>query len=70
MDPELALALDDLILGQGVARGRRKLFASERRRTDNQEWAVQIAPGSQEIVWACPERKERHDVETVVPVNP
>jgi hypothetical protein len=134
MNPELALALDDLILGRGVARGRhtlvyqgrpvrsefterlaangfqpltvreapieageripafrldgdavdfgwirweiftprsrRKLFASERRRTDNQEWAIQIPPGSQEAVWACPERKERHDVETVVPVNP
>jgi hypothetical protein len=134
MNQELALALDDLILGRGVARGRhalvyqgrpvraefterlaangfrpmtvrealieageripafrldgdavdfgwirweiftprsrRKLFASERRRTDNQEWAIQIPPGSQEAVWACPERKERHDVETVVPVNP
>jgi hypothetical protein len=51
-------------------RSRRKLFASERRRTDNQEWAVQIALGSPETVWACSERKERHDVETVVPVNP
>lgn len=134
MNPELLAALDDLILGRGVARGRhdlvhqgrgvkaeflerlaangfrpmtvrdapieagekipafrldgdavdfgwirweiftprsrRKLFASERRRTDNQEWAVQIALGSPETVWACSERKERHDVETVVPVNP
>ena len=134
MDAELAGALDDLILGRGVARGRhsmrhqgrlvraeleerlaangfvpmtvrqapieagekipafylhdetadfgwirweiftprsrRKLFASERRRTDNQEWAVQIALGSPEAVWASSERKERHDVETVVPVNP
>jgi hypothetical protein len=51
-------------------RSRRKLFASERRRTDNQEWAVQIAPGSTERVWACPARKERHEVQTVVPVNP
>jgi hypothetical protein len=134
MDAELASALDDLILGRGVARGRhalvhqgrgvraefterlaangfapmtvreapieageripafrldgdavdfgwlrweiftpssrRKLFASERRRRDNEEWAVQIAPGSPEAVWACPERKERHDVENVVAVNP
>ncbi|MGH9365102.1 MAG: hypothetical protein ACRD1B_07545 [Thermoanaerobaculia bacterium] len=134
MDGELAGALDDLILGRGVARGRhrlvlpsrgvraefverlaangfrpmtvrqapiaageripafhlegdsvdfgwlrweiftpssrRKLFASERRRADNQEWAVQIALGSQETVWACPERIERHDVENVVAVNP
>jgi hypothetical protein len=51
-------------------KSRRKLFASERRRTDNQEWAVQVNLGSPETVWACPERKERHDVETVVPVNP
>lgn len=134
MDAELASALDDLILGRGVARGRhelvhkgrpvkaefeerlaansfeptlvrdaqivageripafhldgdavdfgwirweiftprsrRKLFASERRRTDNQEWAVQIAPGSSERIWACPARKEKHDVQTVVAVNP
>jgi hypothetical protein len=134
VDAELASALDDLILGRGVARGRhelvhrgrpvkaefterlaangfapilvraaaieageripafhfdgdavdfgwirweiftpksrRKLFASERRRADNQEWAVQIAPGSTEKVWACPERRERHDVETLVAVNP
>lgn len=136
MEAELASALDDLILGRGVARGRhelvlrgrnvaaefverltangfrptlvrdapieageripafridpdapaadfgwirweiftpksrRKLFASERRRADNQEWAIQIAPGSSESVWACPERRETHDVETVVAVNP
>lgn len=134
MDAELAGALDDLILGRGVARGRhsllhkgrlvrqemeerlaansfrpltvrgtsiepgqripafhfdadavdfgwirweiftprsrRKLFASERRRPDNQEWAVQINLGSSEAVWACPERVESHDVATVVAVNP
>lgn len=134
MDRELSEALDDLILGRGVARGRhelvfrgrparedfverlaangfapttvaaveivagervpafrleaaaadfgyvrweiftpnsrRKLFASERRRPDNQEWAVQLAPGSPETIWADPGRKERHDVETVVAVNP
>jgi hypothetical protein len=134
VDAELAGALDDLILGRGVARGRhsllhrgrlvrhemeerlaangfrplsvreapiepgqripafhfdsdavdfgwirweiftpksrRKLFASERRRPDNQEWAVQINPGSPEAVWACPEREERHDVATAVAVNP
>ncbi|MGH9366695.1 MAG: hypothetical protein ACRD3M_03360 [Thermoanaerobaculia bacterium] len=134
MDAELAGALDDLILGRGVARGRhslrhrdrpvlpefeerliangfrpltvreaaidpgeripafylhaetadfgyirweiftprsrRKLFQSEYRRPDNQEWAVQLPLSSAERVWACPERKERHDVETVVPVNP
>jgi hypothetical protein len=51
-------------------RSRRKLFASERRRTDNQEWAVQLNLSSPEIVWACPQRRERHDVETVVAVNP
>lgn len=51
-------------------RSRRKLFASERRRPDNQEWAVQINLGSPEGVWASPERAERHDVETVVAVNP
>jgi hypothetical protein len=51
-------------------RSRRKLFASERRRPDNQEWAVQINLGSPETVWADPGRKERHDVETVVAVNP
>jgi hypothetical protein len=51
-------------------RSRRKLFASEYRRPDNQEWAVQINLGSPEPVWADPSRKERHDVETVVAVNP
>ena len=51
-------------------RSRRKLFASERRRTDNQEWAVQINLGSSATVWGCPERAERHDVDTVVAVNP
>jgi hypothetical protein len=134
VDAELAAALDDLILGRGVARGRhslthrgksrrgeleerlaangfrrmtvreadiaagerlpafylhedtadfgyirweiftprsrRKLFQSEYRRPDNQEWAVQLNLSSPERVWASPERKERHDVETVVAVNP
>lgn len=134
MDAELAAALDDLVLGRGVARGRhsltlqgrsrrtefeerlsangfrrmtvreaeieagervpafyldgdtadfgyirweiftprsrRKLFQSEYRRADNQEWAVQLNLSSPEEVWASPERKERHDVETVVAVNP
>ena len=51
-------------------RSRRKLFASERRRSDNQEWAIQLSPSSTEPIWACPTRKERHDVETVVAVNP
>lgn len=51
-------------------RSRRKLFASERRRADNQEWSIQISPSSREAIWANPSRKERHDVETVVPVNP
>ncbi len=134
MDNELSNALDDLILGRGVARGRhsmryqgrivrqeleerlaangfrlmtvrdariepgekipgfclhgdmadfgyirweiftphsrRKLFASEYRRPDNQEWAIQLNLASPERVWASPDRKERHDVETVVAVNP
>jgi hypothetical protein len=134
VDAELSGALDDLILGQGVARGRhslrhqgkpvraqfeerllansfrpmtvreapieageripafhidgdsvdfgyirweiftpksrRKLFASEYRRPDNEEWAVQLNLASPEKVWASPERKERHDVDTVVAVNP
>jgi len=134
MDTELAAALDDLILGRGVARGRhslrhqgrmvreeflgrleangfrpttvreaaiaageripafhvrddvadfgyirweiftpssrRKLFQSEHRRPDNQEWAVQLNLGSAEKVWASRERMERHDVDTVVAVNP
>jgi hypothetical protein len=51
-------------------RSRRKLYASEYRRPDNQEWAVQLPLGSPEKVWASAERKERHDVETVVAVNP
>ena len=134
MDAELAGALDDLILGRGVARGRhsllyggrlaiaeieerliangfrpmtvretpiepgekipafhlhddvadfgyirweiftpssrRKLFASEYRRPDNDEWAIQLNLSSPVKVWASPERKESHDVETVVAVNP
>jgi len=134
VDAELAGALDDLILGRGVARGRhsliyrgrsvkpefeerlmangfgpttvreaaieageripafhvegddadfgyirweiftpksrRKLFASERRRTDNDEWAVQLNLSSPVKVWAAPALKERHDVDTVVAVNP
>ena len=134
MDRELSDALDDLILGRGVARGRhslrhqgrlvrsefeerlrtngfspltvreaaieagekvpafylhdetadfgyirweiftpksrRKLFASEHRRADNQEWAVQLSLSSPEPVWANPSRRERHDVDTVVAVNP
>jgi hypothetical protein len=134
VDAELAAALDDLILGRGVARGRhsmrfqgrlvrseleerlmangfrpltvrdaaieageripafylhsetadfgyvrweiftprsrRKLFQSEYRRPDNQEWAVQLNLSSPEKVWANPSLKERHDVETVVAVNP
>src|SRR5258706_15162861 len=121
MDAELAGALDDLILGRGVARGRhslrhqgrlvrnefeerllangfrpmtvraapieagekipafhidketvdfgyirweiltpkrrRKLSASQRRRPDNQEWAVQLNLASPENVWPSPERK-------------
>jgi hypothetical protein len=51
-------------------RSRRKLFASEQRRADNQEWAVQINLGSPQTVWANAGLKERHDVETVVAVNP
>ncbi|HEY3173014.1 MAG TPA: hypothetical protein VGK86_10625 [Thermoanaerobaculia bacterium] len=51
-------------------KSRRKLFASERRRRDNDEWAVQLNLSSPEKVWASPERKEKHDVETVVAVNP
>ena len=134
MDAELASALDDLILGRGVARGRhsmrhqgrlvraeleerlmangfrpmtvreaaiepgeripafslheetvdfgyirweiftprsrRKLFQSEYRRPDNDEWAVQLNLSSPEKVWANPSLKERHDVDTVVAVNP
>lgn len=51
-------------------RSRRKLFASERRRNDNDEWAVQINAGSPERVFANRARKESHDVETVVPAAP
>jgi hypothetical protein len=51
-------------------RSRRKLFASEHRRIDNQEWAVQIPLASPQTVWADHNRKERHDVETVVAVHP
>ena len=51
-------------------RSRRKLFASEHRRPDNQEWAVQINVSSPETVWVDPAHKERHDVETVVAVHP
>ena len=51
-------------------KSRRKLFASEYRRPDNQEWAVQCNLASQEKVGASRERKEKHDVETVVAVNP
>ena len=134
MEPDLSAALDDLVLGRGVARGRhslrwrgrivgreleerlaangfspttvrdapiepgeripafylhgdtadfgyirweiftprsrRKLFASEYRRPDNQEWDVQLNLGSPETVWANASAKERHDVETVVAVHP
>jgi len=51
-------------------KSRRKLFASERRRSDNQEWAIQLSTSSTERVWANPALKQRHDVETVVAVNP
>ncbi len=51
-------------------RSRRKLFASERRRPDNQEWAVQLNLSSPETIWACPALQQRHDVDTVVAVNP
>jgi hypothetical protein len=51
-------------------RSRRKLFQSEYRRPDNQEWAVQLNLSSPEKIWASPERKERHDVDTVVAVHP
>ena len=51
-------------------KSRRKLFASEYRRPDNDEWAVQLNLASRERVWASPERKERHDVQTVVAVHP
>ena len=51
-------------------RSRRKLFASEYRRPDNQEWAVQLNLASPETVWANPEAREKHDVDTVVAVHP
>jgi hypothetical protein len=51
-------------------RSRRKLFASEYRRPENQEWAIQLNLSSSERVWANPERKEKHDVSTVVAVHP
>jgi hypothetical protein len=51
-------------------KSRRKLFASERRRTDNDEWAIQLNLSSPETVWASPDRRQSHDVETVVAVNP
>ena len=51
-------------------RSRRKLFASERRRPDNSEWEIQLNLSSPEKVWAAPELKQRHDVDTVVAVNP
>jgi hypothetical protein len=51
-------------------RSRRKLFQSEYRHPDNQEWAVQLNLSSPEKVWASPERMERHDVDTVVAVHP
>ena len=51
-------------------RSRRKLFASEYRRPDNDEWAVQVNLASPERVWANPALEERHDVDTVVAVRP
>ncbi len=51
-------------------KSRRKLFASEYRRPDNDEWAVQLNLSSPVKVWACPALKERHDVDTVVAVKP
>ncbi|MEP6994195.1 MAG: hypothetical protein ABI968_06695 [Acidobacteriota bacterium] len=51
-------------------RSRRKLFASEHRRADNQEWSVQINLASPQTVWANPDLKQRHDVDTVVAVHP
>jgi hypothetical protein len=51
-------------------RSRRKLFASEYRRPDNQEWAVQLNLASPELVWANPKGREKHDVDTVVAVHP
>ena len=51
-------------------RSRRKLFASEYRRPDNQEWAVQLNLSSPETVWANPKAREKHDVDTVVAEHP
>ena len=51
-------------------KSRRKLFASEHRRPDNREWALQLNLSSPVKVWASPASKERHDVESVVAVNP
>jgi hypothetical protein len=51
-------------------KSRRKLFASEYRRPETREWAVQLNLASPVRVWASPERKEHHDVDTVVAVNP
>src|SRR5262249_22314333 len=51
-------------------RSRRKLFQSEYRRADNNEWAVQLNLSSRQKVWANPALKQPHDVETVVAVNP
>jgi hypothetical protein len=51
-------------------RSRRKLFASEYRRPDNHEWAVQLNLASPERVWANPRAREKHDVDTVVAVHP
>ena len=53
-----------------TSRSRRKLFASEYRRPDNDEWAVQLNLASQERVWASSQSLERHDVDTVVAVHP
>ena len=50
-------------------RSRRKLFASERRLPGNDEWAVQINLSSPEKIWADPARREKHDVDVVVPVR-
>jgi hypothetical protein len=51
-------------------RSRRKLFASEHRRPDNSEWAIQLNLSSAETAWGRPDAKEKHDVDTVVAVNP
>ena len=51
-------------------KSRRKLFASEYRNPDNEEWGVQLNLASRDTAWARPEAKERHDVQTVVAVNP